>query len=69
MFLHDVYRFKATCVIDHQTKMAKKCTIGPSEEGIVMLTNLQQELEEICGRWVDVFVVIPNITPKHGIYD
>jgi len=50
MFLHDVYRFKATCVIDHQTKMAKKCTIGPSEEGIVMLTNLQQELEEICGR-------------------
>jgi hypothetical protein len=40
MFFHDVYRFKARCVIDHQTKMAKKRTIGPSKEGTIMLTNL-----------------------------
>jgi hypothetical protein len=41
---------KATCAIDNQNKTAKKCTIGPLEEGIIMLTNLQQKLEEIYGR-------------------
>jgi len=50
MFFHDVYRLKATPIIDHQTKMAKKHIIGPLEEGTLLLKKLQQELEEICGR-------------------
>lgn len=50
MFFLDIYSFKTTCVIDHKTKMVNKCTSGHLEERIVMLTNLQQELEEICVR-------------------